>query len=573
MTTVISFSQNIALILSLTFVYGMLTPRLRQILPALRQTVNGLLFGLFAIVSMTLPIVVAPGVFYDGRTLVICVAGLYLGVIPATIASVLVILYRIILGGLGALSGAGNAITVALISIAAYLYFQRRGSKPTALHLFAIGLVLACTGLLWASIIPQLGADIASTSLMATLVLYPLALPLLGALLANQQHSLEVEQARRENERRFRALFDTSSQFIWLLRPDGCLLEANRTALGFAGVTLAEVVNRPFWETIWWTIAPETQAQLQTAVARAAQGESIHYEVDIWGASRQPTTIEFSLRPIRNEAGQVVLLTPEGHDISERKQLQRQELDLTLERERSRLLKKFIADVSHDLRTPLSVIRLNLEVLQRVNDPAKLQKRVEVLIGQEQHLTRLLTDMMAMLSLDNADDKFDFAPVDGNELAKLLYEGHEAAAGRKKLTYTLALSADPLPISADQVELGQALGKLISNALSYTPAEGTITISTRAQAGMAIFEIRDTGIGISPDDLPNIFQRFYRADNARSLDTGGSGLGLPIAQKIVEAHRGRIDVESVVDGGSTFRIAVPLRDVAILPAATPEAPA
>src|SRR4051794_15552096 len=101
MTTVVSFSQNIALVLSLTFVFGTLSPRLQHLPLTVRQIINGLLFGLFAVISMTLPIQIAPGMFYDARSLVICAAGIYLGVIPATIAGVIVFTYRLILGGVG----------------------------------------------------------------------------------------------------------------------------------------------------------------------------------------------------------------------------------------------------------------------------------------------------------------------------------------------------------------------------------------------------------------------------------------------------------------------------------------
>ena len=114
-------------------------------------------------------------------------------------------------------------------------------------------------------------------------------------------------------------------------------------------------------------------------------------------------------------------------------------------------------------------------------------------------------------------------------------------------------------IQADQVELERALDKMLINALTYTPQGGSVDADRPPQdQGSAVFEVRDTGIGISADDLPNIFQRFFRADRPRSVHTGGSGLGLPIAQKIVEVHGGAIEVESTPDFGSTFRVLLPL---------------
>ncbi|MBD2679210.1 MULTISPECIES: PAS domain-containing protein [Nostoc] len=130
----------------------------------------------------------------------------------------------------------------------------------------------------------------------------------------------ERTAALQESDRRFRAIFNNTFQFTGLLTPDGILLEANQTALSFGGLKLEDVVNRPFWETHWWTISPQTQEQLKQAIARAAQGEFIRYEVDVIGANNRVATIDFSLRPLQNEIGQVVLLIPEGRDITQRKQ-------------------------------------------------------------------------------------------------------------------------------------------------------------------------------------------------------------------------------------------------------------
>ncbi|MFW9261034.1 PAS domain S-box protein [Nostoc sp. CALU 546] len=127
----------------------------------------------------------------------------------------------------------------------------------------------------------------------------------------------QVEQALSENEQKFRAIFNQTIQFIGLLEPNGIVLEANQTALDFAGISREEVVGKPFWEAKWWTISSETQEQLKTAIASAANGESIRYEVDVLGRDYQIITIDFSLRPILDEAGRLTLLISEGRDISE----------------------------------------------------------------------------------------------------------------------------------------------------------------------------------------------------------------------------------------------------------------
>ena len=135
----------------------------------------------------------------------------------------------------------------------------------------------------------------------------------------------EVEQALRDSERRFRAIFNQTFQFMGLLQPDGILLEANQTALDFRGLRAREVINRPFWETYWWTeeaivgdFSPQQQ-QLRGAIARAAQGEFVRYEVEVHGAGNTAATIDFSLKPFFSDEGEVVLVISEGRDITERK--------------------------------------------------------------------------------------------------------------------------------------------------------------------------------------------------------------------------------------------------------------
>ncbi|HEY9819864.1 MAG TPA: PAS domain-containing protein, partial [Candidatus Sericytochromatia bacterium] len=126
-----------------------------------------------------------------------------------------------------------------------------------------------------------------------------------------------VEEARLESERRFRTIFDQTFGFISLLKTDGTVLEANQTALDFSGQTLEEIINRPFWEARCWTISPETQEQLKNAIASSAKGEFVRYEVEILGAGDAVRSIDFSLKPVRDETGEVILLISEGRDISD----------------------------------------------------------------------------------------------------------------------------------------------------------------------------------------------------------------------------------------------------------------
>jgi diguanylate cyclase (GGDEF)-like protein/PAS domain S-box-containing protein len=150
-----------------------------------------------------------------------------------------------------------------------------------------------------------------------------------------------------DSQRRFRAIFDSSFQFVSLLKPDGTLLEANQTSLDFAGINLRDVANRPFWEGPWWGVSQEIREQLQEAISRSANGEFVRYEVEVKGASRT-ATLDFSLKPVADETGKIVLLLPEGRDITESKQAQ---VALRKQVERERL----IAQIQSRIRSSLDI--------------------------------------------------------------------------------------------------------------------------------------------------------------------------------------------------------------------------
>ncbi len=131
-----------------------------------------------------------------------------------------------------------------------------------------------------------------------------------------------TQAALRDSERRFRAIFNQAFQFSWLLKPDGTLLEANQTALDFGGLNHTDVIDHPFWTARWWTISPETQHSVQQAIVLAASGQFVRHEIDIRGQGDRIATIDFSIKPVKNELDQVILLIPEGRDISDRKQVE-----------------------------------------------------------------------------------------------------------------------------------------------------------------------------------------------------------------------------------------------------------
>ena len=554
MTLIIDLSHNLALLFSLTFLYGLLESRLSPMSTHNRPLIVGLLFGAFGIVSMTLPVPIAEGMTFTGRSLMIGIAGLFGGPIPALIAALMVTLVRSLIGESGLLTAGGSALVAALVSIG--LWRWSRGHL-TSRVLIGLGLLLAVNNLLWSSLGKNIRLEAELAALLVTIWLFPLATWVLGKLLLWQHQRQETECALRESEQRFRAIFNSTFQFTGLLKPDGTLIEVNQTALVVGGLTPEQVIGRPFWETYWWSRSLETQQRLRQAVEQAARGEFVRYEAEMRGQGDQIITIDFSLKPLRDSGGSVVLLIPEGRDISERKLLEAHQREVEHEQARLDLLRTFIHNVSHDFRTPLTVISTNIYLLNRIDDREQKVKRLEIMQKQIERVTTMLDDMFIVTKLELNTAAKTARPVALNLVMGELVEAAQPAADRKQVTLTLTQAEAP-SIMGDEPLLTRAIKNLLDNALLYTPEGGRIDLSTQVRDDAILIEVCDTGVGIAPEDQPFIYDLFYRVDRARSIETGGSGLGLYMTRKIVEIHGGSVEVDSAPNQGSKFRVRLPL---------------
>lgn len=217
------------------------------------------------------------------------------------------------------------------------------------------------------------------------------------------------------------------------------------------------------------------------------------------------------------------------------------------------------ADIAHELRTPLSNIQGYLEGIQEgLIEPSA--ETIDTIHGQTVGLSRLVRDLHTLARVETGQLRLELAETD---LTELLWSSVEAVRPRAEVEgVDLSLYSDPgLPIVAlDEVRIAQAVGNLLENAITHTPEGGMVTVSACAVEGGIEVSIADTGTGIAPEDRARVFERFYRADSARSRRTGGSGLGLTIAQRLVGAHGGTIEAESVLGEGSRFTILIPVEE-------------
>lgn len=228
--------------------------------------------------------------------------------------------------------------------------------------------------------------------------------------------------------------------------------------------------------------------------------------------------------------------------------------------------RRFLADVSHELRTPLTAIRGNVELMQRmgVADPDSLQD----IRSESERMTRLVGDLLVLAQADSGNLPLDRKPLDLDALLLEVCREVQVLAGNVHVSVS---EIDQARVIGDRDRLKQVVLNLVTNAIKYTPEGGRVTLGLSQVKNWARLTVTDTGIGIPADELPRIFDRFYRVDKARSRAMGGAGLGLSIAQRIAQMHSGRIEAASEgVNKGTTFALWLPLAPEANKPA-VPEA--
>jgi two-component system phosphate regulon sensor histidine kinase PhoR len=231
--------------------------------------------------------------------------------------------------------------------------------------------------------------------------------------------------------------------------------------------------------------------------------------------------------------------------------------DITLWERIETTRRDFIANVSHELRTPLTVVRGFLETLEDADgaDPALLERSLKLMSQQTLRMTRLVDDLLTLSRLENPAYNIVEEKVNVPGLIQSLQdEARALSAGGH--TIDSRISSDDWLLGAPD-ELRSAFSNLVTNAVRYTPRGGIIELSWLRQDGKVVFAVRDSGIGIEPQHVSRLTERFYRVDKSRSRATGGTGLGLAIVKHIVNRHQGRLDIESEPGKGSTFSITFP----------------
>lgn len=345
----------------------------------------------------------------------------------------------------------------------------------------------------------------------------------------------------REERNRLEAVLASLRDAVVAVGPRGELLLANRSAVDLLGLP-QDALGRPLREVV-------QLAQLVQLLEAAASGREQSEELSLPGGR----VAEVTCSPIRGNGG------PAGAVAVVR--------DVTELRRSERLRRELVANVSHELRTPLTSIKGFVETLLAgaLQDERHGRRFLEIIEAETNRLTKLVDDLLELSRLESKGVTFQLQPVDLAAVCVAVVNRHQPRAESAGVQLECLREAQATVV-ADPDRVEQVVTNLVDNALKFTPEGGRICVRVGVFGSEAQVSVEDTGRGIPPEDLPHVFERFYRADRSRTRTSGGSGLGLAIAKHLVEMQGGRIWAESTPGRGSVFSFAFPLATVSALSA-------
>jgi PAS domain S-box-containing protein len=368
----------------------------------------------------------------------------------------------------------------------------------------------------------------------------------------------ELRQARIALEaglERYTQLFDFAPTGYACIDAYGTITELNLAAANLLGRARSRLIGNPL--TLY--VVERDAQSFNAAIAAARADESTGTcEVRLRHVSGERIVVRISARALK--AGETLLLALEDVTAQRRLEESRKLAEERL-RETDRRKDEFLALLSHELRTPLTVLLMHSEFLHRMQGlPPKAHRSLEVLRRSAHAQARLVDDLLDVSRIITGKMTMTFDSVDLRAIVRATVESFADQAEGAQIRLLARIDSDVPPTSGDASRLQQAISNVISNALKFTPQGGEISVTLSQAAGQARIEIRDTGVGIEPDVLPHIFERFWQADQSMTRSRGGLGLGLSIVQSIAQGHGGRVEAQSEgVGKGSTFVMTFPLR--------------
>ncbi|QDT37141.1 sensor histidine kinase [Stratiformator vulcanicus] len=345
----------------------------------------------------------------------------------------------------------------------------------------------------------------------------------------------DENQSLKQRGERSAAVLEGMTEGVLAVDPAERILLTNAASVRMLDLPPGDLLGRPLWEVV-------RNNSIQKVAQSALNGEpSATQEIEMSKQSKI-VALRAGRLPGTPCPGVAIVL----HDVTELRRLER-------------LRNEFVSNVHHELKTPLAVISACVEtILDGAKDnPNDLERFLQRVSDQTDRLSNLIGDLLRLARIESGLDVFDMAKLDVAKLVEDCVREHSEVASAKDVRLEIIPSVDAVRVEVDREGMRTILDNLVDNAINYTPCGGRVWLRWLSENGEAHIEVRDSGIGIPEEHLARVFERFHRVDAARSRAAGGTGLGLAIVKHLVQVFRGRIEVASVVDEGSTFTVHLP----------------
>lgn len=374
----------------------------------------------------------------------------------------------------------------------------------------------------------------------------------------------QAQESLKKSERKFRAIFDQTYQLMGVLNPEGILLEANRTSLDFCGVDEKDVVGLPFWETPWWTYSEQLREKLRNAISKAANGDFVRFEAPYLDAEGKQYAIDFSLKPVFDDEGRVMLLVPEGRDITAMKNLERERR----QSQKMEAIGTLAAGIAHDFNNILTAINGYTEMsLWKLDDDSPVKANLNRVYEAGIRASELVKQILMFSRHSEQEMKPVSMRETVHEVLKLLRSTMPTTIEIRK---EIPDSDSDCMVMADSTQLYQVLMNLGTNACHAMRANGGVLHVSLDKVDLddsfvarhrglkpgtyVRLTVQDTGHGMDETILDRIFDPYFTTKEVGE----GTGLGLAVVSGIIREYGGAITADSQMGKGSTFRVFLPL---------------
>ena len=379
-------------------------------------------------------------------------------------------------------------------------------------------------------------------------------------------HPLESLKSEPFSEERYRFLFECSPAAVYSIDAAGVIQDFNRCAAELwgrspeVGDTDERFCGSYQMFRLDGSFMPHDECPMALVVAGKVS-QVTNGEVVILRPDGSRITVIVNIRPLTAPSGEVVGAINCFYDITERsrmEQLLKYQADALADTNRHK--DEFLAVLSHELRNPLAPIVNALEALEHIPAALKQKQLLSMIERQVTRLTRLVDDLLDASRIGRGSVQLKLEDIDVGNAVRQAVQSVRHLIDARGHELSLAVPPEPVWVRADPVRLEQILVNLLTNAAKYTELSGRITVSVEHQRGDCVVRVRDTGVGISPDLLPRVFDMFTQAKPTPAGSTGGLGIGLAVVRRLVQLHYGRIEAKSVLGQGSEFVLTLPARE-------------